>query len=273
MSSGAIRPARAPPSMLMLQTVIRCSMVRPRIASPVYSKTWPVPPPTPIRAIRARMMSLALTPGRQPAVDPDLVGLRVALEEGLGREDHLDLARPDPERERPERPVRAGVRIAAHDGHPGLGQPELRADDVDDALGRVADAVQRDPELGAVRLELVDLGERHRVDERQAPVRRRDRMVGGGDGLAGPADADPAGPQPGERLRAGHLVDEVEVDGEDGRGARVLGHDVVGPDLVDDGARCGRRSSRERTRAVGRRAGNEKGAARRPLRESLPGRR
>ena len=62
-SSGAIRPARAPPSMLMLQTVIRCSMVRPRIASPVYSKTWPVPPPIPIRAISARMMSLALTPG------------------------------------------------------------------------------------------------------------------------------------------------------------------------------------------------------------------
>ena len=63
MSSGAMSPARAPPSMLMLQTVIRCSMVRPRIASPVYSKTWPVPPPIPIRAIRARMMSLALTPG------------------------------------------------------------------------------------------------------------------------------------------------------------------------------------------------------------------
>ena len=32
------------------------------MAEPVYSKTWPVPPPTPIRAIRARMMSLALTP-------------------------------------------------------------------------------------------------------------------------------------------------------------------------------------------------------------------
>ncbi len=62
-SSGAMRPARAPPSMLMLQTVIRCSMVSARMASPRYSNTWPVPPPTPIRAISARMMSLAETPG------------------------------------------------------------------------------------------------------------------------------------------------------------------------------------------------------------------
>ena len=46
--------------------------------------------------------------------------------------------------------------------------------------------------------------------------------------------------QPGERLRARHLVDEVEVDGEDGGGARVLGDDVVVPDLVDDRARFGR---------------------------------
>ncbi len=110
---------------------------------------------------------------------------------------------------------------------------------MDDALARVADAVERDPELGAVGLELVDLGERHLVDERQAAVGRRDRVVGGRDGLAGPADADPAGAQPGEGLRAGDLVDEVEVDGQDGGRTRVLGHDVVGPDLVDDGARRG----------------------------------
>ena len=64
-SSGATRPARAPPSMLMLQIVIRCSIESVRIASPRYSKTWPVPPPIPIRAMRARMMSFAPTPGRR----------------------------------------------------------------------------------------------------------------------------------------------------------------------------------------------------------------
>ena len=55
--------------MLMLQMVIRCSMVSARMASPRYSNTWPVPPPTPIRAISARMMSLLLTPGaRRPSI-------------------------------------------------------------------------------------------------------------------------------------------------------------------------------------------------------------
>ena len=63
-SSGAMSPARAPPSMDMLQMVIRSSIDRPRMASPVYSNTWPVPPPTPMREMRLRMMSLAVTPGR-----------------------------------------------------------------------------------------------------------------------------------------------------------------------------------------------------------------
>jgi hypothetical protein len=38
---GAIIPARAPPSIDMLQTVIRSSMVSRSIASPRYSMTWP----------------------------------------------------------------------------------------------------------------------------------------------------------------------------------------------------------------------------------------
>ena len=155
--------------------------------------------------------------GRQAAIDPDLVGLRVALEQRLGGEDHLDLAGPDPERERSERPVGARVRVAADDRHPGLGEPQLRTDDVDDALRRVADAVERDAELGAVRLELVDLGERPSRRRSAGCGVGRDRVVGRGDGLAGSADADAARAQPRERLRAGHLVDEVEVDREDGR--------------------------------------------------------
>ena len=135
------------------------------------------------------MMSLALTPGREPAVDADLVGLRVALEQRLGGQDHLDLARPDAERERPERAVGRGVRVAAHDGHARLGQAQLRADDVDDALARRADAVERDAELGAVRLQLADLGGGLLVEDRQAARRRRDRVVGRRDGLRRPADA------------------------------------------------------------------------------------
>ena len=187
---------------------------------------------------------------REPSVDPDLVRLRVALEERLGGQDHLDLARPDPERERAERAVGRGVRVAAHDRHPGLGEPELRTDDVDDALAGVADAVQRDPEFGAVGLELVDLGERHLVDERQAAIRRRDGVVGGRHGLSRTPDTDAARAETREGLRARHLVDQVEVDREHRRGARILAHDMVGPDLLDDRARCGGAHEPEPTRGT-----------------------
>ena len=67
-SSGATMPARAPPSIDMLQMVIRCSMDSARMAGPRYSNTCPVPPPTPILASRARITSLAVTPAtRRPS--------------------------------------------------------------------------------------------------------------------------------------------------------------------------------------------------------------
>ena len=156
-------------------------------------------------------------------VDADLVGQGLALEQRLGGEDHLDLAGPDAERQRAERPVRGRVRVAADDRHAGLGEPQLRPDDVDDALGVAAERVDRDAELGAVRLELPDLRRRLQVDDREAARRGGRAVIRGGHGLVRAPDRDAAGPEAGERLGAGDLVDEVEVDGEDGRGARVLG--------------------------------------------------
>ena len=97
------------------------------MAAPRYSKTCPVPPPIADPGEQGEDDVLGADAGRQPAVDPDLVGLRPALEQALGREDHLDLAGADPERERPERAVRGRVRVAAHDRHARLRQPELRA--------------------------------------------------------------------------------------------------------------------------------------------------
>src|SRR3569623_444319 len=61
-ASGAIIPARAPASIDMLQTVIRPSMSRARIASPVYSMTYPVAPPTPRSANIASTRSFAESP-------------------------------------------------------------------------------------------------------------------------------------------------------------------------------------------------------------------
>jgi hypothetical protein len=70
----------------------------------------------------------------------------------------LDLGGADTERDRAERAVGRGVRVAANDGHARLGQPELRTDDVHDPLLDVAERVQPDPELGGVGAQRVDLG-------------------------------------------------------------------------------------------------------------------
>ena len=61
-SSGAIMPARPPPSIVMLQTVMRPSMLSASIAGPAYSTTCPVAPPTPMRPSVPRIRSLAVTP-------------------------------------------------------------------------------------------------------------------------------------------------------------------------------------------------------------------
>src|SRR6267143_1961428 len=61
-SSGAIIPARAPPSIDILQTVMRPSIESARIASPEYSTTRLVPPAMPIFPMIARIMSFAETP-------------------------------------------------------------------------------------------------------------------------------------------------------------------------------------------------------------------
>ena len=143
------RPGRRP-RCYMLQIVIRCSIVSAadRLAAVLEDVAGPAADADP--GDQGEDDVLGADAGREPAVDADLVGLRLALEQRLRREDHLDLARPDPERQRPERAVGRRVRVAADDRHAGLGQPELRADDVDDPLARRAEAVERDPELLAV---------------------------------------------------------------------------------------------------------------------------
>ena len=56
-------PARPPPSIVMLQTVIRPSIESASIAGPAYSTTWPAAPPVPIWPIVPRIRSFAVTPG------------------------------------------------------------------------------------------------------------------------------------------------------------------------------------------------------------------
>ena len=133
----------------------------------------------------ARIRSLAVEPLGQLADDVDGHHLRPGLRQRLGGEHVLDLAGADAERDRAERAVRRRVGVAAHDRHARLGEAELRADDVHDALVEVAHRVQADAELLALRAQRLDLRARDRVGDRLVEVGRRDVVVLGGERQVG----------------------------------------------------------------------------------------
>ena len=159
---------------------------------------------------------------RQLAVDAHLHRFRLALRHGLGGQHVLDLAGADAEGQRAERAMRAGVTVAAHDGHARLGQAQLGPDDVHDALQRAEAILEADAELLAVALERVELllgdGVGHRLVERP----RGRVVVHRGDGQVWPAHRAAGQAQAVERLGRRHLVDEVQIDVQQRRLARRL---------------------------------------------------
>ena len=78
-------------------------------------------------------------------------------------------------------------------------------------------------------------------------------MIGGGDRLIWATHLQTARAETGERLRAGHLVDQVEVDGEDGGRPLVLAHHMLIPDLLDDRLRHATSVPERRVAPAGRR--------------------
>ena len=96
-----------------------------------------MPPPVPMRPMIARMTSFAVTVGGQFAVDVDRHPTRARLGKRLRGQHVLDLARADPERQRAERAVRRGMRVAADNRHAGKGETLLGPDHVHDALARL----------------------------------------------------------------------------------------------------------------------------------------
>jgi len=123
------------------------------------------------------------------------------------------------------------VRIAAHDRHPRLRQPEIRADHMDDALALRTVGTHRNLKVSAIALEHLDLQARHVVDDRQATVGRRDGMVGRGDGAVGAANTELRKSQLVEGLRTRDLLHEMEIT-ED----QIVRDEVVVPDLSNRSA-------------------------------------
>jgi hypothetical protein len=173
---------------------------------------------------------------RQFAGDGDghLLGLR--LRQRLRGQHVLDLAGADAERQRAERAVRGRVRVAADDGHAGLGEPELRPDDVHDSLLFMAERVQPDAEVRAVLAQRLDLRARDGIGDREQVVGGR-VVVFGGDRQIGPPHRTAGHAQPVERLRAGDLVQQVQVDVEQVGLAVGLPNHVSVPNLLRERAR------------------------------------
>ena len=101
----------------------------------------------------------------------------------------LDLACSDAECERAESTVCARVAVAADNRHARLGDTELGADDVHDALARVPHRQEPDAELFAVAPQSLDLLAGHRVGDGAVGVLGRHVVVFGGECQVGPADA------------------------------------------------------------------------------------
>ncbi len=187
-----------------------------------------------------------MTPSGERAVDRDAHVLGRLLQQRLGRQHVLDLGGADAEGERAEGAVRRGVAVAADDGHAGQGEALLRADDVDDALARVVHRRSSGmPKSRDVRLQRLDLQARSpassmpaRAVARSARCGRRRRASASGRRTVRPVSA-----QALEGLRAGHLVDEVQVDVEEAGAVRLAVDHVGVPDLVEQRARRHRRTS------------------------------
>ena len=186
-----------------------------------------------------RIRSLAVTSAGSCAVDVDRQRLRLALQQALRREHVADLRRADAEGEGAERAVRARVRVAADDRRARLRRAELGPHDVHDAAVAAREAAQLDAEILAVALHLPHLLRGRRLADDLEILQRLDghgrrRVIERREAAIGAAHGQALRAQQVERLRRRDLVQQVQVDVEDGRRVVRLGHDDVrGPNLLE----------------------------------------
>ena len=236
-SSGAIMPARAPASMDMLQIVIRPSMERARIASPVYSSTYPVPPAVPMRRISARMRSFAPTPGLGvPVKRTSIVRGRDCTMHWVARTCSTSLV-PIPKARAPKAPWVEVCESPQTMTVPGRVAPSSGPITWTMPWSGESRSMQLDAGLAGVAHQRGELPGRDRVRDRQAPVAGGDVVIHRGQREVGAADAPPRQPEPFEGLGRGDLVDQVEIHVQQRRPASSSWLDDVGvPDLLEQRA-------------------------------------
>jgi hypothetical protein len=178
--------------------------------------------------------------------------LGASLGEGLRGKDVFYFAGSDTECQCSKCSMRTGVAVAADDGHAGLGDAELRADDVDDTLLAAADVEEFDAELLAVLAQRRDLPGCDLIDDVEAfRQRSRDVVIDGGNAAVWAANFAAGESQSFEGLRRGHFVQQLEIDIEQGRFALGLGDDVLLPYFFEERSWCVAHISLSGARVVG----------------------
>ena len=180
----------------------------------------------------------------QRAVDAHAHVPGLLLDQRLGGEHVLDLARADAVRQRAEGAVGRGVRIAADDGGAGKREALLGADHVHDALAAVALMVILDAELAGVLGECRHLERGFGVVDAKGAVGGRHVVIDHGKRLLRRPHLAPGHAQALEGLRARHLMHEMAVDIEQAGAVRRLVHQMLVPDLVVQRAGFGHFSRR-----------------------------
>ena len=242
-------PALAPHSMDMLAIVIRPSMERLRIASPRYSTMWPRPPPVPTCAISASTRSLAVTPGRSsPVTLTAIVFGRACGSVWVASTCSTSLV-PMPNASAPNAPWVAVCESPQTIVMPGWVRPSCgpitctmpwlssprrcsRTPNSAQLRRSVSICVREVGSAIVSRIAAAAVERRVGVPGRGVVVLGRERQVG-------PPDPAAGGTQAVEGLRAGHLVQQVQVDEEQIRLALGGSHDVGVPDLLGQGPGVG----------------------------------
>ncbi len=170
---------------------------------------------------------------RQITLDVHGHGLERLEAQGLRGHDMLDLGSTDADGHRAERAVGGGVRITAHDGHARLRESQHRGERVHDALVGIAERAQTHAEILAVLLQRAQLQRGRGVRVRTVDVDRRRVVVFRGDQLVDVTRLAAGQTQALERLRAGDLMHQHQVDVQQIRSpVATLAHQMIGPDLL-----------------------------------------
>ena len=160
-------------------------------------------------------------------------GLRFALRQALRGQHVLHFRSSDAEGQRAKSAVRAGVAIAADDGYAWLGQAQLRADHVHNALLRRIHIEQGHAEFFAVLLQRLNLARRDGIGNRRTAWFGGNVVIHGRDCALGLPHFAARRAKAVERLRRGHLVHQMQIDIQQRRLPGRNAHYVLIPDLLE----------------------------------------